>query len=430
MRRLSKASLALPVVIVAVGFLVPLFAGGRSERPADVAEAGIFRGRTATEWETMAARALEGGRHARAIAHLKSAERADPGAQYAERLRDARRALWAAREAGRLRARFLGSEIVDLAFGEDCRVASGHRTTVALPGESLWSIARAMVAAERAALPRDIDDGDPEIFRIWDALTEKNGVRELEVGEAVLLPLPAGELLTLAEGRRREALRASDLVERAVAAADSHAFGLADDLASEAMELGADESVVAAIDERRAARAARLAEEASALAAASGRFERLVEHGKLVAVLEEARGLLLDAEALVPGEQHAESLEAIALLLEEATRYRVRPDGAVVVSKPAGVAYTAAARDAVEWLIERRIATSGKAFPHSGAKTSDEIGWARLLRDAYGRARKEGVDFETLLSAEDDEAEFVIPNPARYFVVVADAGDAPASVVE
>jgi len=371
MRPLSRASLALPVAVVVAALVVPLLAERASEpEPAESVVAGVFRGRTAAEWEAVATRALDRGAHDRAIALLKSAERADPGKQYEERLKGARRARWAAREIKRRRERFLGSEIQELALEPGCGICSGHRTTVALPGESLWSIARAMVAAERGLLPVGIDARDAEVVRRWDALTEMNGVRELEVGETVLLPLPPDEMASLVRERRAEFERE-----------------------------------------------ARLLEEATTLVASARGAARLAEYGDRVSNFERALSLFQEAEAIAPGPQHAEAIEAVSRLLEDAGRYRVRADGSVLVSKPSGVAYAEAAREAVEWLIERRIVSSGKAFPESAAKTSDEIAWARLLRDAYERARAEGVDFETLVAAREGEAEFVIPNPAGYFVV-------------
>lgn len=431
MRPQKRATLALPLAIVAAALLVPLLAG-RTEAPKPVAAAGggegIYSGRTAKEWERRAERALDGGRYREAIAFLKSAERADLGEQYGERLHEARRGRWAAGEVARLKERLLGSEISELAFDDELRVVSGHRTTVALPGESLWSIARATVAAEMGVLPGEVGPSEADVFACWDALTRLNGVRELEVGEEVLLPLRAADRVRLAAAKRRRVERGAELAQRAMAAADSGAFVLAEELVADAVALGADPAVIDAVDERRAAHEERLVEEASRLVADALRSGRLAEYGKLVSSLERARELLTVAEELAPGTGHDEELERVSALLAEASRYRVRPDGVVIVTKPAGVGYTEAARTAVEWLIERRIASSGRTFPDSDGKTADELAWARLLRDAYDRARDEGVDFEELLEAEEAAAEFALPNPAGYFVVAADREERSAAL--
>ena len=143
---------------------------------------------------------------------------------------------------------------------------------------------------------------------------------------------------------------------------------------------------------------------------------RTSRHGDLVRMLGSARDALVEAESLAGGSEFAEEIGRIEALLVDAARYRVLLDGSVVAVKPAGVAYTDAVREVVEWFLDRELAGSGKEFPYHDQKTSDEIEWARYLCDTSDMARREGVDFAAVLESDDEEVEVRLPNPGDYFI--------------
>lgn len=188
----NRLTLALPVVLIIVGLLVPSLVASRSSSgPAAERAPARYAGLTAAEWAARGRRALERGRLDKALSYLKTAERVEPGTQYALELAGVRRARRRAAEIDRDRARFLEGPIIELNLRPDVTVANGHRVTIALPGESLWTLARRYAAALAGVARKDV--GSAAVYAAWDRLTDLNGVRELEVGEAVSVPLPRGE---------------------------------------------------------------------------------------------------------------------------------------------------------------------------------------------------------------------------------------------
>ncbi len=105
----------------------------------------------------------------------------------------------------------------------------------------------------------------------------------------------------------------------------------------------------------------------------------------------------------------------MARLLTEETRFSVAGDGAVVAAKPPGLSYTDAARQVVEWMLERELRWSGMSYPYSGEKSQDERAWAAYLAEAARTAAGSGLDFTALLDAVDEETEIRLPDPAAYF---------------
>lgn len=195
MRRLRKATIALPVVLVAAGLAIPVIVdGGAGRPPAPPAAEARYAGRSATEWRALAAAALDGEDFALAIKYLRTAEKVEPGRQYSGELTRVRAARKRALDVASNRERMIGGRPLDLVLDEDGRVVSAHRMTVALPGESLWSVAVALQAAWRGILPSEVSAGGPDVYATWDALTDVNGLRELDVGETIRLPLSPPEL--------------------------------------------------------------------------------------------------------------------------------------------------------------------------------------------------------------------------------------------
>jgi len=174
--------------------------------------------------------------------------------------------------------------------------------------------------------------------------------------------------------------------------------------------LAFDEGLARAVE---AERARELAAQEEALVTEA--YDLFAAAGELVESLDRTRALLAEAEGLTEGEQYAQAALLVDAMIVEARRVRVREDGTVVAEKPAGVEYTEAARSAVEWLLGRALATSGKAFPHHDQKTADEIAWARYLVDASEMARRSGDDFAVLLLSSDEDLELRLPNPDAYF---------------
>ncbi len=199
MRRRFEVTLAIPVAILLLGFVIPAVVNcaGGSGKQAVPSEQLRYGGRTASEWLRLAESALAHGHYGKAIAFLKSAERVEPGTQYAAELRAARRARWRAREIARAKERFLGN-VEHVVHGPDGQVRAAYRVTEVLPGESLWSLARASVAAERGVLPAEVPSHDPDVYERWDRLTDINGVRGLRVGERVKLPVSTIETASVA----------------------------------------------------------------------------------------------------------------------------------------------------------------------------------------------------------------------------------------
>lgn len=191
MRRLRKATLALPAILIAAGLAVPAMVGvggNRAPEPRDANEVR-YAGRTADEWHALAMASLDGGRFGLAIKYLKTAERAEPGSQYAFELARVRRERRRSLDISANRERMLGGEPQGIVLGEGGRVVSAHRTTAALPGESLWSLARSLTAAWKNVLPSETELDGADVYAAWDALTDMNGMRELGVGELVRVPL-------------------------------------------------------------------------------------------------------------------------------------------------------------------------------------------------------------------------------------------------
>ncbi len=417
----SRATLALPLVILLAGFIIPLMMGAGVDEGADVDDRpGTHAGRTAAEWEALARRALARGAYDRAISAAKSAESADAGEQYGELLDNARRARWRARQIDRNAERFLGRPAQDLVFESDGAVADGVRVAIALPGESLWTMATAWVAADRDALPSEIDDRSPDVYAAWDRLTAANGVRELEVGEEVLIPLLDTEMEAIAEANRRDMASLGDALAAADAGDPDGARSIIEGVTGRFALASSEyhdviEAVSAAEEERKVALEQDLIIRASDLVESSRSLSRVASHGELVRTLREAMRCLDEAEELSGDERYAQPRAAVEQMLDDVERYRVAADGSVSVLKPAGVAYTEAAADAVEWLLGRELVWSGASFPMSGAKTDDERAWARYLIEAARLARASGVDVERLIADHETETEIALPNPEDYF---------------
>ena len=219
MKQHGKATLALPLAILLSGALIPLVVSGGGRTPALPADAGepMYAGRTAVEWCTMATKAMERGEHDLAIRYFKTAEKVEPGAQYASELTLARRERRRALAVERERARLFGGSPDSLCVNNAGRVTYGHRTVVVLPGESLWTLARAFVAADRGVTAGELTTPDGALYAVWDALTSLNGLRELDVGETVLLPLPEWESAAMSEANAREL----EAIEQAIGALDA-----------------------------------------------------------------------------------------------------------------------------------------------------------------------------------------------------------------
>jgi hypothetical protein len=369
MARIRRATIALPLVVVLLGVGLPLLVGRDDTVRASDAEAPEPRvsGRTAGEWAELANRALERGRPKRALSYIKTAEGVAPGIQFADELRAVRLANRAALEVERARRRF-GGDLDHVEFDDSGAVKSAHRLVTVLPGESLWTLARDAVAAWRGVPAGRLASNDSEVYRLWDAMTAANGLRELEVGERVVVLPTDSESAALTERRRGEL-----------------------------------------------ARELKLAGDASEAMAAVSELPRDSRHADRLDAINGARTAIAEAEAVRPGEQHAEAAALAARLHAEETRFSVAPDGTVAATKPPGVHYTDAARQAVEWLLERELRPSGVRFPNTAGKSPDDLAWARYLALAASAAEARGEDFSALLEAVDEELVIRLPAPAVCF---------------
>lgn len=426
MARIKRATIALPLVVLLLGAVVPvLMERDEGVRASDAgAPEARVSGRTAGEWVTMAGEALEQGRLSRALSCIKTAESVNTGVQYAAELKSIRTARRRASEATRLARRMTGGGADHVAFDASGAVVSAHRLITVLPGESLWTLSRDMVAAVRRVPAADVSGDDRDVYRMWDCLTALNGVRELEVGERVRVSLTHDERATLADANRRD-------LERVAAASEALAAGDLDEAARLRGELeGAfaestagcrslDGALNAAIRERHARRELdrenALVDDARAALARVPELPRSTRHSERLDALNGARAALSEAEALRAGAQYPDAAELVARLLSEETRFSVAGDGAVLAAKPSGVSYTDAARQVVEWMLERELRSSGRRFPHSNEKSPDERAWASYLAEAARAAQGSGLDFTALLEAVDEEMELRLPDPVAYF---------------
>jgi hypothetical protein len=399
----ARVTIALPFIILLAGIIIPLLSDAGSDLPDEVSNAAVasYAGRTAAEWGILATDAIERGAHDRALSCAKSAERVEPGEQFGGLLKEIRVLRWRSRGIARSRDRFFGGEVVAGAYGDSAVFIPAHRVTVALPGESLWKIAISIVAADCGELARDTRADSRDIYAVWDGLTELNGVRELEVGERVLLPIPVGE--------------ASWFRDLALEAARGHRFALADSAAIEAVRRGEPRVLLGTVSDRKREWEDELVIEAHTIVERALGLSRVSEHGEFIDALREAHRALDEAEGLSMGTQHEQLLVVVEAMIAEAERFRFREDGAVRVMRPAGESYTEAAREAIEWLLERSLDASGASYPHSADKTDDQLAWAMFMKDAYDLARSEGVDFTALLENVVTDSEMLLPNPELYF---------------
>jgi hypothetical protein len=426
MTRLKRATILLPLLVVLLGITVPVIVD-RSESPrasdADAPEPRVS-GRTAGEWAALAAQALEQGRLNRALSYIKTAERVGPGTQYQDELRDVRKARRKASETERVRRRMAGGDLAMVDFAGDGSVTAAHRLVTVLPGESLWTLARDMAAAQQGVLPSEIASDSREVYVLWDALTALNGVRELEVGERVRVPVAPCELAALVDANRRD-------LGRLAGASAALACGDLDDalLLRRAFEGTFAETTAAGrvldadLEHALADRAARVAlerehalvDDVRAALARIPELPRVSKHQERLDMLEGARSALDEAESLRDGEQYADASALVARLLSEENRFQVAGDGSLLVGKPSGVGYTDATRQAVEWLLERELERSGSSYPYSDRKTRDEVAWAGYLAAAAVAEESKGADFARMLDAVDQEMEVRLPDPAPYF---------------
>ena len=415
----TSATLALPLAILLSGAVIPLVVSGGGRAPAPPVDAGEPRyvGKTAREWCVMATKSLEQRRYDLAIRYLKTAERVEPGSQYEDRLTRARRTRRRATDVARIRERLLGGEFDGLELDSAGAVVSAHRTTVVLPGESLWTLAEGLVAAGRGLLASDLAPGDPAVYEAWDALTAMNGVREFDVGEIVLVPVPERETAAISAGNALD-LRTIEQASAALDAGDlDEAVSLRECVTGPFAAAG--ESLRTLDVRLRDARAERLLASARGILATAEEMSRPSRHGELVGALREARRLLSEAQATADVSAEPE-MARLAATLSEAERYSVGPNGLIAATKPPGVAYTDFAHATVEWFLRRKLEKSGKEYPHHDQKTADDVAWAAYLLRASALAEREGVDFAGLLTEAGAEQRVCLPNPADYFAELAE----------
>jgi len=426
MKRIKRVTIALPLIVVLLGVALPVLLERDEEVRAFDAEAPEARvsGRTAGEWADLARSALDEGRLNRALSYIKTAETVEPGVQYAVELSGIRSERRRASEIDRNRRRLTGGAIDHAEFDESGSVVSAYRLVTVLPGESLWTLARDMAAARWRVPVTDVPRDDRYVYRLWDALTAMNGVRELEVGERARVPLVPAELAALADVNRRD-------LERVASAAEALSSGDVDSAerlrgevegafaGTTAVCRALDGALSAAASERTAAlelqRERALVEDAHEALASVPEMPRVSRHAERLDALRGARAALAEAEALRPGTQYLDSAMLAEGLLSEETRFAIRDDGTVVVRKSPGLSYTDAARQAVEWVLERELRSSGRRFPHSSDKSPDERAWALYLAEAARAAEVDGADFTALLEAVDDEVELRLPDPVSCF---------------
>jgi len=426
MTRLKRATIVLPLVVLLLGAVVPvLLERDESVRASDaeVPEARVS-GRTAEEWAKLAFEARELGRLRVALAHIKTAESVSSGTQYANELVEIRKARRSTAEVERNRRRLTEGPIDRVAFGEDGAVVSANRQVTVLPGESLWTLARDLVAALRRVPTDEITGDDRNVYRTWDVLTALNGVRELEVGERVRVPLFLSERTALADANRRDHERIAS-ASSALAAGDIDAAArlrgeFEECFAETTAECRLLDDALAAATSKRTARLeldrerALVGDVRDALVRVP-EMPRATRHSERLDMLNGALVALSEAEALRGGIQYSDAAELVARLLSEETKFTVGIDGTVLVAKSTGESYTQAARKAVEWVLERELRSSGRSFPHSSGKSADEKAWARYLAGAARETGERGVDFTALLEAVDENVEFRLPNPVSYF---------------
>lgn len=426
MKKIKRATIVLPLIVVLLGVALPLLMEqdeGVRATDAESAEARVS-GRTAAEWADLARSAAEQGRLNRALSYIKTAEAVEPGAQYAAELRGIRSERRKASEIDRNRLRLNGNDIDHVEFDESGAVVSAHRLVTVLPGESLWTLARDVAAARWGVPAADIPQDDRDVYRLWDTLTAMNGVRELEVGERVLMPLTPGELTALADTNGRdlervasasEALSSGDIDGAARLRGEIEGTFAASTAACAALDGALESALAGRTAARELEREHALVEDAHEALASIPELPRVSRHAERLEALEGARAALAEAEALRPGEQYSDSAVLADGLLSEETRFAIRDDGSVVVRKSPGLTYTDAVRQAVEWVLERELLSSGRGFPYSDSKSPDELAWAAYLAEAARIAETDGADFTALLEAIDDEVEFRLPDPAVCF---------------
>ncbi|MBD3349032.1 MAG: hypothetical protein GF400_07535 [Candidatus Eisenbacteria bacterium] len=410
MGHLRKATLALPVVLILIGLAVPVVVDGGSSRPPAPPDPPRYAGRTAAEWHELAMRSLESGRLNMALKYMKTAERTAPGRQYGRELAEVRRARKKAAAAAENRRRMLEAEPGSFEIASDGRVTSAYREVVALPGESLWSLAGRLVAARTGDFPSDVADGD-EVYDVWDALTDLNGVRELEVGEIVFVPLSDDELRAItvrnAADLERIRLASAALAGGDLEEAEELRASLETDFALNSEAADSLDRRISKMKSETLLASARLAA-TEALAAS-----RISEHGGILESLRLARQKLEMARRL-GADVPAALVKSIESFLSAAERYTIRDDGTIAARKPSGVAYTEFARSTVEWFLDRTLEDSGAEFPRSSLKSADELGWAEYMKDASSLAERGGRDFAELL-VDTGERVVVLPNPSGYF---------------
>jgi hypothetical protein len=246
-----------------------------------------------------------------------------------------------------------------------------------------------------------------------------NGLRELEVGEAVRLPVLPGERVALERavaGDMKRIARGLDHIGRGdVAAAQAARDSVRGDFARHSGQYAAlGEELALAARRERLERERSLVLRAQELAAGADTLSRAREYEQYVATLSDARDALREAELLSDGEQYTVPAESVERLIEEARRVRVEDGGIVVARREAGESYTEAALDAVEWLLERQLERSGAQFPDVGEKTPDQIAWARFMVAASELAEARDIELAAVL-ASSEGGEIVLPHPADYF---------------
>ena len=423
MRRLKRATAVLPLVVVLVGVIVPMALDHAENVRASDAESSVRRveGRTAQEWAGAAMSELTAGRPRRAMSAIKTAESVEPGEQFSKELADIRQAVRRSDEVRELRQRFVSGTVEHLELRSDGTVASAQRLVTVLPGESLWTLAGDLAAAERRVQSADVTDR--ERYAAWDALTALNGVRELDVGEQVRVPVPASELVAMECANRRDlglvaasslALNEGDL-DDAVRLRAELATAFAETTVSCRSLDNALSAAIAERDEMLALEHERqLMDRVHGALAEVARLPRATRHHDRLAALGAASEALAQAEASRDGVQYSDAAEVLSRLLSEERRFEVRSDGSLVATKSPGTSYTEAARQAVEWLLERELVWSGSSYPYESLKTDDERAWVRYLM-AAAAAEGSGARFAAMLESVGEEEELSLPDPTVFF---------------
>jgi hypothetical protein len=422
MRRLKRATAGLPLAVVVLGILVPVLLDRAEDAraPASVtSSAPRIAGRTAHEWAEQAEGQLERGSLRKALVSMKRAESVEPGAQFAAELAEIRHALRRSAEALELERRFLRGPVARLELRADGVATAGARAVIALPGESLWTLAGLYAAAERGVPADDVADADR--YDVWDRLTDLNGVRELDVGERVLVPVPQEELAAMTDANGRDLRLVASAWAALVEGDLDEASRLRGELATAFAETvvscrSLDDSLSASMARRDAElaleREGTLMEEARASITEAQKMPRITRHRERLAALVSARDDIVSAEDARDGAQCADALRLVERLLREEQMFVVSEDGSLVVAKSAGVAYTEAVRSAVEWLLQRELLWSGRSYPYSYDKTDDERAWARYLIAA--RALEGDADLTRTLESVGEEM-LTLPDPSAFF---------------